>query len=310
MSPASPSTTTACGSTGVSCASLRCAPGTSRVAPFSDPNGSRNASAETASVCWRSSPSRCSFCAPPARTRFTPLVLRQEERLLQDMMNGGEHDREAANPLHRRIEEGMAPIGAAGNRPHVRPSYAGLEGVAKRPDPGCGNSATQQEIALVAEMPRVFSVEPTEPGARQNLRHGYHPAKKMDDLAMPYERRVSTAGVQRGSPGFIMIDISGTRPSSAASSQNASGKPAACATNPIAAGPVRMPAYPTVVMAATASPAGIALCDPACRNNTGTMLEAPKPIKRNPASATAGAGASRSTTRPATAIKPPHRSVP
>jgi hypothetical protein len=39
--------------------------------------------------------------------------------LLQEMMNGGQHDRQAAELLHRciEVELGMAPIAAAGNRP-------------------------------------------------------------------------------------------------------------------------------------------------------------------------------------------------
>ena len=109
-----------------------------------------------------------------ARTRLTPLDLRQEKRLLQEVMNGGQHDRQAANLLHRRIEieQGMAPIGATRNRPHLRGPRAGLEGVAKLPDPGLGDSAAQEEIALVVETPRVFGVEPTDPGARHNICHG------------------------------------------------------------------------------------------------------------------------------------------
>ena len=57
---------------------------------------------------------------PAAGARFTPLDLRQEEGLLQDVMNGGQHDRQAADSLHCRIEveQRMAPIGAPGDRPH------------------------------------------------------------------------------------------------------------------------------------------------------------------------------------------------
>jgi len=53
------------------------------------------------------------------RPRLASLDLRQEERLLQEMMHGGQHDRQAANLLHGRIEveQRMAPIGTAGNRP-------------------------------------------------------------------------------------------------------------------------------------------------------------------------------------------------
>ena len=77
-------------------------------------------------------------------------------------MNGGQHDRQAANLSHRRIEveQGVAPVGATGNRPLFRRQRAGLEGVAKRTDPGRGNRATQQEIALVVEQPCVGGVEP------------------------------------------------------------------------------------------------------------------------------------------------------
>ncbi len=115
-----------------------------------------------------------------ARPRLTTLDLRQEERLLQDMMNGGQHDRQSANLLHRgiEVEQGMAPIAAAGNRPHLRRQSAGLEGVAKRPDPGLRDSAAQQEITLLVEMPCVPGVEPTDPGARQKLRHGDRPAQE------------------------------------------------------------------------------------------------------------------------------------
>jgi hypothetical protein len=121
------------------------------------------------------------FLRAAARTRFAPLDLRQEERLLQDMMHGSQHDRQAADLLHCRIEveQGVAPIGATGNRPHVRGQRAGLEGVAKRPDPGCGNGGAQQQIALIVEQPPVFSVEPRKPGARQELRHGHRQAREV-----------------------------------------------------------------------------------------------------------------------------------
>jgi hypothetical protein len=116
-----------------------------------------------------------------ARTRFAPLDLRHEERLSQDLINRRQHDRQAANLLRGRIklEQGMAPIGATGNRPLFRRQRAGLEGVAKRPDPGRRNSAAQQEIALVVEQPRIFGVKPTEPGARQKLRDGYRLAQEV-----------------------------------------------------------------------------------------------------------------------------------
>jgi uncharacterized protein YdeI (YjbR/CyaY-like superfamily) len=110
-----------------------------------------------------------------ALARFSPLDLRQEERLLQDVMHGGQHDRQAANLLYGGIEidQGMTPIGATGNRPLFRRQHAGLEGIAKRCDPGRGNGAAQQEITLLVKTPRVFGVEPTHPGGRQESRHGY-----------------------------------------------------------------------------------------------------------------------------------------
>ncbi len=150
------------------------------MAPFSEPNavekdkrGHRVGAVAVVAVAMQ-------FLRAAAGTRFTPLDLRQKEWLLQEMMNGGQHDRQAADVLHRRIEveQGMAPIGATGNRPHVRRPRAGLEGVAKRSDPGRWDSAAQQEIALVVEMPHVFGVEPTDPGARQKLRHGDRPAQE------------------------------------------------------------------------------------------------------------------------------------
>ena len=57
------------------------------------------------------------------------------------MMDGGQHDRQAANLLHRRIEvqQGMAPIDATGNRPLFRRQCAGFEGVLQRTDSGRGN---------------------------------------------------------------------------------------------------------------------------------------------------------------------------
>jgi hypothetical protein len=84
-----------------------------------------------------------------------------------------------ARVFRHLLEQGMAPIGATGNRPLFRRQRAGLEGVAKRPDPGRRNSAAQQEIALVVEQPRVFGVKPTEPGARQKLRDGYRLAQEV-----------------------------------------------------------------------------------------------------------------------------------
>ena len=125
-----------------------------------------------------------------ARPRLTTLDLRQEEWLLQDMMNGGQHDRQSANLLHRRIEvkQGMAPIAAAGNRPHLRRQRAGLEGVAKRPDPGLRDRAAQQEITLVVEKSCVPGVEPTDLGACRELRHCDRPAQESDALAIPHRR--------------------------------------------------------------------------------------------------------------------------
>jgi hypothetical protein len=110
-----------------------------------------------------------------ARTRLTALDLRQEDWLSQNMMRGGQHGLQAADLLHRRIEvqQGMPPIDPAGStRPHLRRQRTDLEGLAKPPDPGRGNSAAQQQIALVVEKPRLFGVEPTDPGARQKFRHG------------------------------------------------------------------------------------------------------------------------------------------
>ena len=63
---------------------------------------------------------------------------------------------------------------------------------------------------------------------------------------MPYQARVVTARA-----------LKTTVPTSAASSQNAAGSPAALATKPMRAGPTRLPPYPAIVIAATASPAGI-----------------------------------------------------
>ena len=76
----------------------------------------------------------------------------------------------------------MAPIGAAGNRPHVRRPRAGLEGVAKRPDPDLRDGTAQHEIAMLAETPCVFGVEPTKPGARQYLGHDDGQAQQVDRL--------------------------------------------------------------------------------------------------------------------------------
>jgi hypothetical protein len=116
-----------------------------------------------------------------AGARLTPLDLRQEERRLQQMVHGGEHDRQAANLLHGRIEveQGMAPIASAGNRPVDRRRRAGLEAVAKRPDPGRRNGAAQQQKTLHVEQPPALDVERGDFGAGQNPGHGTLPAQEM-----------------------------------------------------------------------------------------------------------------------------------
>jgi hypothetical protein len=104
------------------------------------------------------------FLRAATHTRLTPLDLGQEEWLLQDMMHGGQHDRQAADLLHCRIEvdERMTPIGATRTRPHVRRQHPSLESVAKRPDPGLGNRTAQQEVALLVETPCVIGGETTD----------------------------------------------------------------------------------------------------------------------------------------------------
>src|ERR1700754_3306305 len=61
---------------------------------------------------------------------FAPFDLRQKKRLLQDMIGGGQHLRQAADKLHRwvEIELGMAPVGAAWHWLFGRWPFASLEG--------------------------------------------------------------------------------------------------------------------------------------------------------------------------------------
>ena len=49
-----------------------------------------------------------------------------------------------------------------------------------------------------------------------------------------------------------------------------------------------MPAYPNVVIAGTATACGMVLCRPTAVNNTGTMLEQPRPTSAYPSNASTG----------------------
>ncbi len=96
--------------------------------------------------------------APGAR--LTPFDLRQKERLLQDMIGGGQHPRQAADKLHCRIEIelGVAPIRAAWYWPIASRKFASLEGGTERLDPVQWNDARQQEKPLRVETQGIFSV--------------------------------------------------------------------------------------------------------------------------------------------------------
>jgi hypothetical protein len=106
-----------------------------------------------------------------ARTRFTSLHLRQEKRFLEDMMNRGQHGRQ---PLHRRIEVSRecrqsAPRGTGHNWESNAPaSKASRSGAIQPPEwrRAAGDNPAPRE------RPCGFVIEPIEPGARQEFRHG------------------------------------------------------------------------------------------------------------------------------------------
>jgi len=127
------------------------------------------------------------FLRAAARTRLTALDLHQDEGLSQDMVGSRQHGRQAADLLHPRIEvqQGMPPIEPTGRaRPRLRRQHTGLEGIAQRPDPGRGNSAAQQQVALLVEQPRSFGVEPVDPGSRQEFRHSAPPRRNLAQSAI------------------------------------------------------------------------------------------------------------------------------
>ena len=108
-----------------------------------------------------------------AGARLTPFDLRQEERLLQDMIGGGQHPRLAANTLHRRIQidQGVAPAMAAGHRPCVGWKFAGVKSGAKRLDPVRGNDPGQQQKPVRIKALSVLGVEPADLGASGKIAH-------------------------------------------------------------------------------------------------------------------------------------------
>lgn len=55
------------------------------------------------------------------------------------------------------------------------------------------------------------------------------------------------------------------------------------AINPIIAGPIRIPIYPSVLTADTAMFRGIIVCLPSREKNIGTMFALPIPIRKKPA---------------------------
>ena len=90
------------------------------------------------------------LCAT-AGTRLAPLDLRQEERLSQDMVGGGQQRRQAADILHCgvKIEQGVAPITATRDRPFVGRQVASLKRGAEWFDPTRWDCAAEQEEAFV-----------------------------------------------------------------------------------------------------------------------------------------------------------------
>ena len=53
-------------------------------------------------------------------------------------------------------------------------------------------------------------------------------------------------------------------------------------TNPMAAGPARMPRYPMVLTAETAALTGMTFCRPIREKKTGTMFALPMPMEKKP----------------------------
>jgi hypothetical protein len=89
------------------------------------------------------------------------------------MIGGGQHVRQVADKLHRRIEIelGMAPVGAAWNWPFGRWSFAGLEGGVERFDPVRWNDARQQAETLRVESQIASGVELVDPCASWKFVH-------------------------------------------------------------------------------------------------------------------------------------------
>jgi hypothetical protein len=95
-------------------------------------------------------------------------------------MDGGQHDRQAANLLHRRIEvqQGMAPIDATGNRPLS-------DGSAPASKASASDRYRPRESARVAgdSLGRREAVRrrhrADRPSCGQKLRHGYRLAREV-----------------------------------------------------------------------------------------------------------------------------------
>src|SRR5271170_2577777 len=90
------------------------------------------------------------------------------------MTSRGQQDRQAADPLHGRveIEQRMAPVAAARDRPFFRRELARLESGAERLDPVFRNRAAQQETAVVVELSRGFCVERAQPHVKTSFIFG------------------------------------------------------------------------------------------------------------------------------------------